>query len=182
MNKKFLYAIIIILGIACGYLLIDKMGNQTKVNKPLSGDPKFKKEKISKIAKSLEAKNNPLLKKIENQSGDGPTTSIKFYKMIHDFGTIKQDTKHSHTFYFTNTGSNPLIISSARGSCGCTVPKYPTQPVKPGEQGEINVVFSSGKKKGKQNKSVTLTANTEPQQTKIYIKADVEIPTSSNKE
>ena len=99
--------------------------------------------------------------------------------MIHDFGNIEQDTKNEHTFYFTNTGTNPLIISSARGSCGCTVPKYPTEPVAPGAQAEINVVFSSGKKKGKQNKSITLTANTDPQQTKIYIKADIAVPVGS---
>lgn len=100
-------------------------------------------------------------------------TSINFEEMEHDFGTIEQNTTNPHTFTFTNTGDEPLIISDAKGSCGCTVPDYPRQPVMPGETGEIQVVYSPGKQKNLQTKTVTITANTEPATTVLRIKANV---------
>jgi len=104
----------------------------------------------------------------------GPPTTIAFEQMEHDFGTIKQNTENKHIFSFVNTGPNPLIIQDAKGSCGCTVPKYPKQPVPPGETAEIEVVYKPGTQKGNQTKTVTLTANTEPNQTVLKISAMVE--------
>ncbi len=103
----------------------------------------------------------------------GPPTTIAFENMEHDFGTIEQNTTNPYTFSFTNTGDKPLIISDAKGSCGCTVPDYPKQPVMPGEKGEIKVVYSPGKQKNLQTKTVTITANTEPATTVLRIKANV---------
>lgn len=105
----------------------------------------------------------------------GPTTTIEFTEMEHDFGTIKQNTTNPKTFTFTNTGDEPLIISDAKGSCGCTVPDYPRQPIQPGESGEIKVVYSPGKQMNQQQKTVTITANTEPATTVLRIKANVEV-------
>jgi len=105
-----------------------------------------------------------------------PKTSIKFEKEIHDFGTLKQNTTdNQYIFTFTNTGDEPLIITNAKGSCGCTVPKYPTEPIAPGETGEIEVNYSPGTQKGNQTKTVTVTANTEPAQTRLSITAVVEV-------
>jgi len=104
----------------------------------------------------------------------GPPTSIAFADMQHDFGTISQDTENEKIFTFTNTGDNPLIIENARGSCGCTVPEWPREPIAPGETGEIRVVYKPGKQKGKQAKTVTITANTEPRDTRLTISAEVE--------
>lgn len=104
----------------------------------------------------------------------GPPTNIAFPKLQHDFGTIKQDTKNKHVFKFTNSGTEPLIIQDAKGSCGCTVPKYPREPIAPGAMGEIEVEYSPGKQKGNQSKTVTITANTTPAQTVLQIKANVE--------
>lgn len=104
----------------------------------------------------------------------GPTTSIAFEQEAHDFGTIKQDSENEHVFTFTNTGENPLIIENAKGSCGCTVPEYPKEPIAPGKTGEIKVVYKPGKQKGNQMKTVTLTANTEPSTQQLQIKANVE--------
>lgn len=104
----------------------------------------------------------------------GPTTSISFPVTEHNFGKIKQDSENRQIFTFTNTGNEPLIIETATGSCGCTVPEYPKEPIAPGETGEINVVYKPGKQKGSQTKTVTITANTEPKQTKLFIKAEVE--------
>jgi len=103
----------------------------------------------------------------------GPTTVLEFAETEFDFGTVDEGEKVSHTFSFKNTGNEPLIISNAKGSCGCTVPKWPKEPVAPGESGEVTVEFNSKNKKGKRNQKVTLTANTEPAQTFIYLKGEV---------
>ena len=79
----------------------------------------------------------------------------------------------THIFTFTNTGDNPLIIDRCKGSCGCTVPKCPKEPIAPGEEGEIEVKFNSKGKKNKQTKTVTINANTVPEQTRITISANV---------
>lgn len=104
----------------------------------------------------------------------GPTTSITFDTYNHDFGKIKQDTQNKKIFKFKNTGNEPLIIQNATGSCGCTVPKYPKEPIPPGGSGEIEVEYSPGKQQGLQNKTVTITANTNPPTTTLNISADVQ--------
>ena len=60
-----------------------------------------------------------------------------FEKEIHDFGTFKQGGDGTYLFKFKNTGKEPLIISNAKGSCGCTVPSWPKEPIMPGKSGEI---------------------------------------------
>jgi hypothetical protein len=104
----------------------------------------------------------------------GPTTNMTFEKSSYDFGKIKQDTQNKYKFKFKNTGSNPLIIENATGSCGCTVPEYPKEPIPPGGSGEITVEYSPGKQQGAQTKTVTITANTEPRQIQLNISANVE--------
>jgi hypothetical protein len=99
---------------------------------------------------------------------------MNFGSYEHDFGNIKQDTENKHVFSFTNTGKEPLIIESAQGSCGCTVPNYPKEPIPPGGQGTIEVVYKPGKQENAQQKTVTVVANTEPKQTTLRIKANVE--------
>lgn len=110
----------------------------------------------------------------QQQQSMNPPTGVQFAEMQHDFGTIKQDSEHEKVFTFTNTGDNPLIIENARGSCGCTVPEWPREPIAPGETGEIRVVYKPGKQQGKQAKTVTITANTEPRDTRLTISAEVE--------
>lgn len=104
----------------------------------------------------------------------GPSTTIEFEESEWDFGKITDGDKVQHNFQFTNTGSEPLTIKNAKGSCGCTVPEWPREPIAPGESGEIKVEFNSKKKPGKQTKRVTITANTEPPQSYLTIKADVQ--------
>lgn len=104
----------------------------------------------------------------------GPVTTIAFADNgSFDFGTVTEGEIVSHTFSFTNTGSEPLIISDAKGSCGCTVPSKPTAPIAPGEDGEITVQFNSKNKKGARNQKVTVTANTNPAQSFIYLTGTV---------
>ena len=106
----------------------------------------------------------------------GPTTSMSFTEETFDFGTVDQGEKVSHTYKFTNSGSEPLILSNAKGSCGCTVPQWPREPIAPGAQGEITVEFDSKNKSGKRNQKVTITANTEPAQTVISLTGEVNVP------
>lgn len=101
------------------------------------------------------------------------TTTMEFEESTFDFGTIDAGEKVSHVYKFTNTGENPLVIKDAKGSCGCTVPKWPKAPIMPGETAEILVEYNSKGKKGKETKRVTLTANTNPAQTFLTITGEV---------
>ena len=107
----------------------------------------------------------------------GPLTSMTFGETDFDFGEVQDTETLTKVFTFTNTGKEPLIISNAKGSCGCTVPDWPKQPIAVGETGEIKVVYKpkgKGSPEGKNDtKRVTVTANTDPAQTYINIKAKV---------
>jgi len=85
---------------------------------------------------------------------------INWDNPTHDFGDIYQGDKVEHSFKFTNTGSEPLIITNVEVTCGCTVPKgWPRDPVAPGADAEINIQFDSTGKYGKQNKVVKIISN-----------------------
>ncbi|MEZ4954576.1 MAG: DUF1573 domain-containing protein [Saprospiraceae bacterium] len=103
----------------------------------------------------------------------GPTTTVTFAESEFNFGTVKAGEKVQHAYKFKNTGNEPLVISNAKGSCGCTVPSWPKEPIGVGEEGEILVEFDSKGKNGNQTKTVTITANTDPPQTLIQIKGEV---------
>lgn len=106
------------------------------------------------------------------QAVAGP--AINFDKDVHDYGTIKQHANGECEFKFTNTGTAPLIISDAKGSCGCTVPEWPKNPIKPGESAVIKVKYDT-KRVGPINKSVTVTSNASNEGTKtLRIKGTVE--------
>lgn len=106
----------------------------------------------------------------------GPTTTMKFDVDSYDFGTIKQGETVEHVFKFTNTGQHDLVISEAHGSCGCTIPYYPHEPIAPGATAEMKVSFNSTGKQGPQQKQVFITANTDPQQSILKITSVVEVP------
>lgn len=99
---------------------------------------------------------------------------IEFEEETHNFGKIREGEKVSYSFKFKNTGKSDLIITDAKGSCGCTVPNYPTKPIKPGEDGIVDVTFDSAGKSGKQNKTVTLLTNSEPSTKILTIIGEIE--------
>lgn len=105
-----------------------------------------------------------------------------FVEEVVDFGTITQGEVVSTVFKFRNAGKTDLIISSAQGSCGCTVPEWPKEPIKPGMEGVIKVSFNSSGKQGKQNKTITLVANTIPNTKVIALKGDVLVPKGKESE
>lgn len=108
-----------------------------------------------------------------NGENKGSLPEIKFEEEEHDFGRITQGEKVSYAFKFKNIGKGNLIITSAAGSCGCTVPEFPKEPVLPGQEGKINVVFNSEGKSGIQEKTITIVTNCEPSTRVIRIKTDV---------
>jgi hypothetical protein len=101
---------------------------------------------------------------------------IEFEEKIHDFGKVIEGEKVTYSFKFKNVGSSPLLISDVNASCGCTATKYPKTPIQPGKGDVLRVTFDSEKRKGFQNKSITVTSNTQPNKTIIRIKAMVYSP------
>lgn len=108
-----------------------------------------------------------------NGKSNANLPEIKFDEEEWDFGKITQGEKVSHEFRFKNTGSKNLVISSAQGSCGCTIPEWPKEPVKSGVEGKIDVVFNSEGKSGHVEKTVTIVTNCEPATRILRIKADI---------
>ena len=95
-------------------------------------------------------------------SKDRKYAEITFDRIFHDFGNIDEGEIAKTVFTFTNTSQNDLYIVDARGSCGCTVPKYPKNvAIKPGKTGEIEVNFDSNGRPNLQQKMVKVSANTE---------------------
>ena len=130
---------------------------------------------VAKPASSSVVSSTPEATIVPNEpiTNSGPKTFVVFNEYDHDFGDIKQDSENEKIFAFTNTGNEPLIITNAKGSCGCTVPEYPKEPILPGESGEIRVVYSPGKQTFKQTKSVTITSNSDPETTVLKVYANV---------
>ena len=111
---------------------------------------------------------------IETDESINKEPVISFDKKNWDFGTITDGEVVEHTFRFTNTGTNDLIISNASASCGCTIPEWPKEPIAPGGKGEIKVEFNSNGKKDMVTKDITILANTNPVKTILQIKVFVE--------
>jgi hypothetical protein len=106
--------------------------------------------------------------------GNGP--EITFEKEVHDYGVIEVNANGNCEFVFKNTGSEPLIIESAKGSCGCTVPEWPKTPIAPGASASIKVTYDT-KRVGLINKTVTITSNaTNAPNSVVRIKGEVKDP------
>jgi len=101
---------------------------------------------------------------------------FEFVDEVHDFGKIIQGERVEYSFKFKNVGDADLIISNARASCGCTSPEYKKEPIKPGDEGSISVTFDSNNREGNQYKTITVTANTEPDVHELVITCNVVKP------
>jgi len=98
---------------------------------------------------------------------------IEFKETEYNFGVVIQGERVAHDFVFTNTGGSNLVISNVKASCGCTVPRWSKEPIKPGESGNIEIVFDSAHRNGKQSKNITVYANTYPNTTDLTIRCDI---------
>jgi len=105
------------------------------------------------------------------------TTTLEFKKMVHDFGKIKLSSENDCVFEVKNTGKFPLAISDVQASCGCTTPQKPEKPIAPGKTDVIKVHFKPSSKSvdgAPVEKTITVTANTDPKITVVRIKAIVD--------
>ena len=115
-------------------------------------------------------KNN---KSLDNPNSNSGQPIIEVVDDEFDFGEIKEGENVIHEYKIKNTGTGDLLISSAKGSCGCTVPEWPEEPIKAGEEATIKVTFNSRGKPGVQNKRVTLMTNAIPSVKILTIKGNV---------
>jgi hypothetical protein len=118
--------------------------------------------------------NSPLT--ANSKAAKSLTPNIEMIETSYDFGEIHQGESVTHDFILKNTGHSDLIITAAKGSCGCTVPVWPKNPISKGEDAIIKVTFNSAGKSGKQNKTVTLVTNAIPNTKVITINGNVIVP------
>ncbi len=99
--------------------------------------------------------------------------SISFDKKEYDFGTVNEGDVVETSYLVTNSGKTDLVITNAQASCGCTVPVWPKNPIKPGATGEVKVKFNTSGKPNRQQKTITLTTNTESGREVLTLKGSV---------
>jgi hypothetical protein len=115
-------------------------------------------------------------KKEDNSSADlstGSKAQIMFKEYEHDFGKVAEGEKIAYIFTFENKGNSDLVIKSALTTCGCTVPKYNTKPIPPGEGGNLEVVFDTSGRSGMQTKTITVRSNASIPSVILKITAEV---------
>ncbi len=110
--------------------------------------------------------------KAQDEAPDPNAPIMKFDHDTIDYGTIPHNADGNRIFHFTNMGKEPLIIKDARGSCGCTTPSWPKEPLQPGQSAEIKVHYATDRV-GRVTKSVTITSNANPSTKTIYIMVNV---------
>lgn len=153
--------------IALFVLSVASCGNNEHKNQAQQDDKK-------KDMLSTDLVNNPHSAEGMDTTRANELPTMDFADTTHNFGNLTDGEKANYDFEFTNNGKSPLIITSANGSCGCTVPDYPRKPLQPGESGKISVQFDSYGKTGQHvEKSVTISTNTKRGTHMLYIKADV---------
>ncbi|MCS7028086.1 MAG: DUF1573 domain-containing protein [Bacteroidia bacterium] len=108
---------------------------------------------------------------------------LSFEEETYDFGTITQKTapnnKISHEFFFTNTGKKPVKISQVTASCGCTTPRWSSEPIPPGKKGSILVEYDASRL-GSFHKAITITSDAKTPSKVIFIKGVVEQPAATS--
>jgi archaellum component FlaG (FlaF/FlaG flagellin family) len=103
------------------------------------------------------------------------TAEIAFDKETHDFGIVSQNQPATYTFMFKNTGKEPLIITNAQASCGCTTPEWTKEPIMPGKKGYVKATYNAASL-GVFNKAITVMSNAKTPTVTLYIKGDVKVP------
>ena len=110
--------------------------------------------------------------KNEVETSESSNATIDFESKVIDYGTIEHNSDGARKFIFTNNGTDPLQIKSARGSCGCTVPTWPKEPIAPGETAEIGVKYATNRV-GPFTKTITLSTNASKKPVILTIKGKV---------
>jgi hypothetical protein len=98
---------------------------------------------------------------------------FQFKEETHDFGTVPEGPLAEYDFEFENVGKEPIVIQEAHGSCGCTVPKWPSEPILPGKKGVIHVAYNSAGRPGPISKEVTINSNAQQSPMVLHIRGNV---------
>jgi len=96
--------------------------------------------------------------KVDNKKVDDNAPIFKFESEVVNYGDIARNSDGVKVLKFTNVGKSPIIITNVKGSCGCTVPTSPKEPILPGEEGEIQIKYATNRI-GPFSKTVTITSN-----------------------
>ena len=129
--------------------------------------------------KEIRDTGGPVSEMVRNPvSADLPTDTnqlarIKFEEEIFNFEEVDEGDVVKHEFKFKNTGKVPLTILRAESSCGCTIPEWPKDPIPPGGTGSILAKFNTEGKALLQRKTISVTANTYPNITKVILEGNV---------
>ena len=137
-----------------GFVVLAQRIEQVKKAEPVVGIEESKQEQI------------------EEPSSDA---TIDFESKVVDYGILEHNGNGDREFVFTNNGTEPLIIKNAKGSCGCTVPTWPREPIMPGETSKIGVKYATNRV-GKFTKTITLTTNVGKKPIILTIKGEVTAP------
>lgn len=105
-----------------------------------------------------------------NDNSNAP--EISFEKLVHNYGTIHQNDDGNCEFKFKNKGKEPLILKNVASSCGCTVPRWPREPILPGQSASIKVKYDT-KRLGTINKSITVISNSVKSTVVLSIKGKI---------
>jgi len=130
-------------------------------------------DRLATLETPTVATTTPTATTADTSKPEGPLPTVEWDDIVWDFGTINEGDIVEHVYSFKNTGQAPLIIESAKPSCGCTVPSFSREPIPVGGAGEITVKFDSKSKPGIQHKTVSVTANTWPKVTTLSFKTFV---------
>ena len=137
-----------------GFVVLAQRIEQLKKAEPVVGVEESKQEKV------------------EEPSSDA---TIDFESKVVDYGILEHNSNGDREFVFTNNGTEPLIIKNAKGSCGCTVPTWPREPIMPGETSKIGVKYATNRV-GKFTKTITLTTNASKKPVILTVKGEVTAP------
>ena len=124
-------------------------------------------------AQDVKSSNNTKENTVAEMPANGPV--IKFTEQTHNYGTIQKGGDGNCEFTFTNEGNEPLILSNVKASCGCTVPTYTKEPIKPGEKGVIDVTYDGTDKfPGHFQKTITIRSNAVNEVVRLTIEGNME--------
>jgi len=152
--KKYIFAVLVLGLAACGQ-------NPTE------------EKKDGKNLLSADLVSNPRSANGTDTGAMSMMPTMDFKDTFHNFGSVREGEIMNYDFEFVNHGKEPLIVTNAKGSCGCTIADYPHEPVQPGKGGTISVSFNSEGKTGHQEKSVTVSTNSNRGMHMLNIKAEV---------
>jgi len=126
------------------------------------------KEKTKTVTTTTTTTATPATPAVDPDAG-----KYKFEEETHDFGEVNEGPLAEYDFEFKNTGKKPIVITDAHGSCGCTVPTWPHDPILPKQKAKIHVAYTTNGRPGQINKDVIITSNAQQSPMRLHITGNV---------